>query len=228
MLLPARDRGKAVSPAFARSLFEPTSNVSLAAFQAGNGGHRSAERCGKKAVPASERKLSPALTRRTAGPASWTGQVVVRVKVTNYLDLELKRLNLRGGEPRKVEAEALVDTGAAPRYPQFVVVKSLGLRKTDEVRAVDRRFACEPPWAGSAFRRCGSEGGAEAHASQTLARPRTLRRPANMGRDLLVSVRAGWQIDLLTVQQVEPQFVSGGARTCRRAGCAWLRRRTAT
>ena len=61
------------------------------------------------------------------------GKVVAKIKLTNYLDLELKRLKLRREKPRAVQTEALVDTGATRLYLKRSVIKALGLRKEGEV-----------------------------------------------------------------------------------------------
>ena len=63
------------------------------------------------------------------------GKVIVKLKLTNYLDLELKRLKLRKGKPRVIEADALVDTGATRLYLKASVIKALGLRKEGEVES---------------------------------------------------------------------------------------------
>jgi predicted aspartyl protease len=61
------------------------------------------------------------------------GKVVVQIKLTNYLDFELKRLKLRQEKARTAEVEALVDTGATRLYLRPSVIKALGLKKTGEV-----------------------------------------------------------------------------------------------
>ena len=61
------------------------------------------------------------------------GKVLVQIKLTNYLDLELKRLKLRQAKPRTAEVEALVDTGATRLYLRPSVIEALGLKKTGEV-----------------------------------------------------------------------------------------------
>ena len=61
------------------------------------------------------------------------GRVVAKIKLTNYLDLELKRLKLRREKPRAVQTDALVDTGATRLYLRRSVIKALGLRKEGEV-----------------------------------------------------------------------------------------------
>ena len=61
------------------------------------------------------------------------GKIVVKVKLTNYVEEQLKKLKLLKGKPRSVEAEALVDTGATRLYLQSRVIRALGLRKEGEV-----------------------------------------------------------------------------------------------
>ncbi len=77
------------------------------------------------------------------------GRVNVKLKLTNYLDLELRRMKLRKGQPRAVEAEALVDTGATRLYLQSALIKKLGLQKTSDVTSkttngVRRRAVFQP------------------------------------------------------------------------------------
>ena len=61
------------------------------------------------------------------------GKVIVKIKLTNYLDLELKRLRLRRDKPRTIETDVLVDTGATRLYLKSSVIKALGLKKEGEV-----------------------------------------------------------------------------------------------
>ena len=61
------------------------------------------------------------------------GKVIVTVKLTNYVEEQLKILKLLKGKPRSVEAEALVDTGATRLCLQKRVIRALGLRKAGEV-----------------------------------------------------------------------------------------------
>ncbi len=61
------------------------------------------------------------------------GKVVVKIKLTNYVEEQLKKIKLLKGKPRSVEAEALVDTGATRLYLQSRVIRALGLRKEGEV-----------------------------------------------------------------------------------------------
>jgi predicted aspartyl protease len=77
------------------------------------------------------------------------GKVIVKLKLTNYLEMELKRLKLLKTKPRTVEAEALVDTGATRLYLQSGLIKALGLRKTSDIRSkttngVRRRSVFQP------------------------------------------------------------------------------------
>jgi predicted aspartyl protease len=61
------------------------------------------------------------------------GKVIVTVKLTNYVEEQLKKLKLLKGEPRSVEAEALVDTGATRLYLQTRTIRALGLKKESEI-----------------------------------------------------------------------------------------------
>jgi predicted aspartyl protease len=61
------------------------------------------------------------------------GKVVVKVKLTNYVEEQLKKLKLLEGKPRSLEADVLVDTGATRLYLQSAVIRALGLRKEGEV-----------------------------------------------------------------------------------------------
>ena len=77
------------------------------------------------------------------------GKVVVKIKLTNHFQLELKRRKLRKAPPRSLEAEALVDTGATRLYLQSSLIKTLGLRQESEVQSkttngVRRRAVFEP------------------------------------------------------------------------------------
>jgi len=77
------------------------------------------------------------------------GKVLVKIKLTNYFELELKRRKLLKNKPRSVEAEALVDRGATRLYLQTNIIKALGLRKESEVQSkttngVRRRSVFEP------------------------------------------------------------------------------------
>jgi hypothetical protein len=46
------------------------------------------------------------------------GKVLVQLKLTNSFELEMKQRKLLKGQPRRVKAEALVDTGATRLYLQ--------------------------------------------------------------------------------------------------------------
>lgn len=61
------------------------------------------------------------------------GKVVVKVKLTNYVEEQLKKLKLLKGKPRTVETDVLVDTGATRLYLRSGVIRALGLRKEGEV-----------------------------------------------------------------------------------------------
>ena len=61
------------------------------------------------------------------------GKVIVKLKLTNYVDIELKRRKLLKGKPRSVEVQALVDTGATRLYLQRSEICALGLTETGDV-----------------------------------------------------------------------------------------------
>lgn len=61
------------------------------------------------------------------------GKVIVKLKLTNYVDLQMSKLKLRMTKPRSVEADALVDTGATRLYLKSSLIKALGLKKESEV-----------------------------------------------------------------------------------------------
>ena len=61
------------------------------------------------------------------------GKVVVQIKLTNYVEEQMKKLKLLEGKPRSVEAEALVDTGATRLCLQTRVIQALGLRKESQI-----------------------------------------------------------------------------------------------
>ena len=63
------------------------------------------------------------------------GKIIVKIKLTNYGDLYLRRLKLGKGRPRTVAVEALVDTGATRLYLKPSVIKKFGLSRTDTVRS---------------------------------------------------------------------------------------------
>jgi clan AA aspartic protease len=63
------------------------------------------------------------------------GKVIVKIKLTNYSDLVLRRLKLAKGKPRAVEVDALVDTGATRLYLKPSVIKKLGLARTNTIRS---------------------------------------------------------------------------------------------
>jgi len=61
------------------------------------------------------------------------GKVIVKIKLTNYSDLVVRRLKLTKNKPRWTEVEALVDTGATRFYLKPSVIKTLGLKKVGQV-----------------------------------------------------------------------------------------------
>ncbi|MBC8095279.1 MAG: clan AA aspartic protease [Akkermansiaceae bacterium] len=61
------------------------------------------------------------------------GKVITRIKVVNWFDLESLAAGTSKGQPRAVEAEALVDTGAVKFYLQSSIIRELGLRPVGEI-----------------------------------------------------------------------------------------------
>jgi predicted aspartyl protease len=61
------------------------------------------------------------------------GKVIVKIKLTNYVEEQLQKLKRLKTKPRSIETEALVDTGATRLYLQSRVIRALGLRKEGEV-----------------------------------------------------------------------------------------------
>lgn len=61
------------------------------------------------------------------------GKVVVKIKLTNLIDLGVQTRKLSKAKPRVVEIEALVDTGATRLYLKPSVIHALGLEKVDTV-----------------------------------------------------------------------------------------------
>ena len=63
------------------------------------------------------------------------GKVIVKIKLTNLKDSFLAAAGARKAQPRTMEVEALVDTGATRLYLKPSVIKKLGLDRTDTVRS---------------------------------------------------------------------------------------------
>jgi len=63
------------------------------------------------------------------------GRVTTPIKVENWLDAELLALGARKEQPRSVETDALVDTGAVKFYLKTSVIKQLGLRPVGEIKS---------------------------------------------------------------------------------------------
>jgi predicted aspartyl protease len=77
------------------------------------------------------------------------GKVIVKVQLTSQSDLVLKSRKVLKGNPREVEAETLVDTGATRLYLKPSVIRALGLKKVDHVlsqttNGIRRRGVYEP------------------------------------------------------------------------------------
>jgi predicted aspartyl protease len=63
------------------------------------------------------------------------GKVIVKLKLTNYVDLQMSKLKVRKLRPRTIGADALVDTGATRLYLKSSIIKALGLKKESEVNS---------------------------------------------------------------------------------------------
>jgi predicted aspartyl protease len=61
------------------------------------------------------------------------GKVIIKIKLTNLLDLGVEHRKLSKAKPRQVEVEALVDTGATRLYLKPSVIRALGLEKFDTI-----------------------------------------------------------------------------------------------
>lgn len=61
------------------------------------------------------------------------GKVIVKIKLTNLFDLGVQHRKLSTAQPREVEVEALVDTGATRLYLKPSVIRALGLEQVDSV-----------------------------------------------------------------------------------------------
>jgi predicted aspartyl protease len=79
------------------------------------------------------------------------GKVIIKIKLTNQADLVLQDLKLLKGQPRSVEAEALVDTGATRLYLKPSVIRALGLKQVDYIQSrttngIRQRGVFQPTW----------------------------------------------------------------------------------
>jgi predicted aspartyl protease len=63
------------------------------------------------------------------------GRGTARIRVENWLDAELLAAGARKEKPRTVEADALVDTGAAKFYLRSSLIRQLGLRQIGEIKS---------------------------------------------------------------------------------------------
>jgi len=61
------------------------------------------------------------------------GKVIAELKLTNHRDLIAKSLKALRGKARRVQVEALVDSGATRLYLKRSVIRALGLRKSGTV-----------------------------------------------------------------------------------------------
>jgi predicted aspartyl protease len=71
------------------------------------------------------------------------GRVVVKIKLTNYGDLHLQSLGLLKGEPRSIEVETLVDTGATRLSLKPSVIAALGLQRVEIVSSKTANGICK-------------------------------------------------------------------------------------
>jgi predicted aspartyl protease len=63
------------------------------------------------------------------------GRVLTKIKVENWLDVELVAMGARKEKPRSLETDALVDTGAFKFYLRSSLIRQLGLRPIGEVKS---------------------------------------------------------------------------------------------
>jgi len=61
------------------------------------------------------------------------GKVIIKIKLTNLIDLGVQHRKLSKAKPREVEVEALVDTGATRLYLKSSVIRALGLEKMETI-----------------------------------------------------------------------------------------------
>ncbi len=61
------------------------------------------------------------------------GRVDVRIKVSNWFDVEKLAVGETDSAPRSAEVEAMVDAGAVRLYPKASVIRDLGLRHIDDI-----------------------------------------------------------------------------------------------
>ena len=64
------------------------------------------------------------------------GKVTVKIKVQNWDDIALLASGRTTQPPRRVETEALVDTGATALYLKSSVIRQLGLREIGQRQAL--------------------------------------------------------------------------------------------
>lgn len=61
------------------------------------------------------------------------GKVIIKIKLTNLVDLHVQKRKLSTAKPREVEVEALVDTGATSLCLKRSVIRALGLEKLETI-----------------------------------------------------------------------------------------------
>jgi len=69
--------------------------------------------------------------------------VIAQIKVENWLDAELVAIGARQEPPRRIETDALVDTGAVKFYLKSFVIQPLGLRPIGEIKSRTRSARSE-------------------------------------------------------------------------------------
>jgi predicted aspartyl protease len=62
-------------------------------------------------------------------------KVRTKIRVENWLDAELVAVGARKEQPRAIETDALVDTGAVKFYLRTSIIRELGLRPIGEIRS---------------------------------------------------------------------------------------------
>jgi predicted aspartyl protease len=63
------------------------------------------------------------------------GRVTTPIRVENWLDAELLAIGSRKEQPRAIQTDALVDTGAVKFYLKSSLIQQLGLRQIGETKS---------------------------------------------------------------------------------------------
>jgi len=72
------------------------------------------------------------------------GKVITRIKVSNWDDVALQAVGARQDQPRSLEADALVDTGAVKFYLRSSLIRELGLRPVGQIKTRTMSNRSEP------------------------------------------------------------------------------------